>query len=134
VPRFNRFVRAAALPLAVALVALIGCRAGQKPAEQDQITQKLNQMKDPKDAAARARAAYDLAGIPAKPERRDEVAQALNGLLDDANGNVRLAGICAAKTWGTKRHNEATLRKLIRSTTDIRENAEAGTALERLAP
>jgi hypothetical protein len=132
-PRFNRFARAAALPLAVAVAALIGCRAGQKPAEQDQITQKLNQMKDTKDAAARARAGYDLAGIPVKPERRDEVAQALNGLLEDANANVRLAGIRAAKTWGTKRHNEAALNKLIK-TGDIRENGEAGTALERLAP
>jgi len=132
-PRFNRFVRAAALSLAVALAALIGCRAGQNPVGQDQITQKLNEMKDPKDKGARARAAYDLAGIPVKPERRDEVAQALNGLLSDADVDLRLAGIRAAKAWGTKRHNEAALTKLVRSA-DPREAGESRTALARLAP
>jgi len=138
-PRFNQIVSAVVLSLAVVVTALSGCNFVQNPKEkekqkeQDQITQKLKELKGAKDNEARVKAAYDLYDIPVNAERRDEVAQAATPLITDADPNVRLAGIRIAVRWGTKRHNEAALKTLIQST-DIREASESRTAIARLAP
>jgi hypothetical protein len=106
----------------------------QNPQPADELTTKINDLKNRGDKWARARAANDLAfRVPVQAARRDEVAQALNDLLNDADKDVRSAGISAAKVWGTRRHNEAALKKLAGSQ-DVLEKQAANEALTSLAP
>ncbi len=53
------------------------------------------------DRATRIRAAQDLAAMPVNNFRRHEVALALNPLIEDADADVRDAGLEAVAQWGT---------------------------------
>jgi hypothetical protein len=104
------------------------------PGPQDEISQALKRIvRTNPDKWDRSRAGWDLNRMRVNPMRRDEVAQAINEMLEDGDKEVRDGGIAAAKTWGTRRHNEASLRKLANGQ-DVLQAMSANEALRSLAP
>jgi hypothetical protein len=101
------------------------------PANVDKITPLLAQLQDP-DFKKRAEAARKLADLPVDPERREDVAEALNPLLDETRtDDEKNSAITAVKKWGTQA-NKAALEKLMNSPKGQKQKNAAKEALDKL--
>jgi hypothetical protein len=100
--------------------------------QQDDITKLLNDIRTPppNDKYAPSRAVDQLNSKPVDPARKEEVAQALNGLLASNDQILRDSGLRGMAKWGT-RSNLPNLQRL-QQTGDINTKSKAKEAIDAI--
>ncbi len=100
------------------------------PEKADPIAAVLTQLQDP-DFKKRGEAAKKLADLPVDEARHEDVARALNPLLEGTNDHARDQAMRAIiKGWGTADNEEALKKLLTHKNANVRKEAQQ--ALDKL--